>query len=668
MNKDFEHFNECFPNSSYRLVYKQYTGDDNKEYQKSKSPMNDVISTYDDIKDTEYRVGWIVPEDYIVVDVDSTSDASLIFTILESCKAEYSLLKSKHGGHFIFKNTDKIGQVVKFPTSLGIKIDTRCLQKGYIILPLNDTDRQWNNISNKIEELPYFLKPLRQKNHFDVDFVAMSDGDGRNSEFYKHFLNLKDYAPELSIEEKINSIKIINKFILQDRLSDNELNKTVLREDVIKKKPSENVVKNDDNKKPRANKTSLEEWAFNICENKQIITCDDVMYMYNGKYYDDVYEKQLEKMIHDECDKNLQEHQRKEVIKFIKLKTVIKSELLNKNWNEIVVKNGILNLKDMKLYPHSSLSYNTIYIDYDYHEVPEYSKTADTFLNQLSNKEPDKRTLLLEVIGYCLLQKCPMGKFFIFCGTGKTGKSTFLNMITNLVGDKNASFLSFNDLEKEYLNVGLRGKLINIGDDINFKGLQDTSMLKKLVVGQKILANRKYLEPVAFKNFATLIFSTNKMPTINDRTTGLYRRMCIINMDCVIEKPDPFFLLNFTDTDYEYLLSKSVEALMNMLKRNSFTENEESIQSLQRFRTEQSSVLMFIKDTDCTRLSLDREPANQVYEEYRNWCKQAGYNPFNKGNFDKELTEELGMLYKHTTKPGDFKEGKLVQKWRYVKN
>jgi hypothetical protein len=48
---------------------------------------------------------------------------------------------SKHGGHFIFKNDKNYGQGTKLATAIGLTIDTRSQEKGYIILPYNDPDR-----------------------------------------------------------------------------------------------------------------------------------------------------------------------------------------------------------------------------------------------------------------------------------------------------------------------------------------------------------------------------------------------------------------------------------------------------------------------------------------------------------------------------------------------
>lgn len=643
-------FNEQFPNSTYREIFPQVKNGTLKEYQESKAPMsNKEPCDFDSIKNTPNRIGWVVPNEYIVVDVDSKRDASIVYEILVAKKVKFSFMTGKHGGHFIFKNPNRVDQKVKKPTPIGINIDTRSLKKGYIILPYHDSDRTWGNITNDVDDLPYFLTPLKNVK-IDVDFVTMGENDGRNQELFKHFLNLKDYADELTLEEKVECIKIINDFVLKEKLDDKELLKTVLREEIINKEPNPSV---------RMHKISLEEISSKIISDKQMICCNDDLYLYNGKYYEKLEEKEVERMIHEEYFKKLEERHRKEIIKFIKLKTYVRADDVNKNWNEIVCKNGILNISTMTLYPHTATKYNTIYIDYDYNEAVPYSNVIDNFLNTISNNDPDKKQLLLEIVGYCFVQRNVFQKFFICYGEGQTGKSTYLTMINRLVGDKNCSFLDMDDLDKDFMGAGLFGKLVNIGDDINFSRIKKTGSLKKLVSGEKLTVREIYKSPFSFNNFAKLIFSTNIMPAVSDKTYGFYRRLIILDINNKISNPDRFFLDKLGEKDYEYLFYKSIEAVRGALKRNSFTTCLSSENNLEAFRTEQSSVLKYMKDKHYVREDLILRAVAEVYIDYKAYCSEFGYSAVNRSNFVKEICAEYNLRHVCTTKNGE------NQQWRF---
>lgn len=656
-SNEFLEFNKQFPNSKYREIKPQYTGpletaEDKEKYQKSKAPINTKVISFDEIKDTNNRVGWLVPKDYIVIDIDNKTNARIVFDILQACKIKFSYMTGKKGGHFIFKNTRDIKSISAGELcSLGITVDVRCNEKGYIILPENDTDRKWGTISNDVSDVPFFLIPIA-KLKAQNEFVGMSEG-GRNDALLKHMLCLIDYAPQLSLDEKCESIRIINRFLFKNPLTDIELQKTVLRDDILKKQ------KEDDSEKG----CYEEKLANKIIKDKQIITCNDDCYMYNGKYYKRVLdETEIERIIHTEYNPSLKEKQRKETIKFIKLKSWVASYELNKNWNEIVFKNGVLNLAEMTLSPHTPSVYNTIYIDCNYIQDAPYSQIVDNFFNQISGKEQDKKTLLYEIIGYCLVRKNVFEKFFICYGEGATGKSTYLKMIRRLVGDSNASFLSLNNLEEQFMPVNLFGKLINIGDDIAYKGLKESDILKKLVTGEMFAAQQKYKGPINFANFAKLIFTTNRLPEVYDRTSGFYRRVMIIEINNKIEKPDPFFLDRLTENDYEYLLSVAIEKLVAALKVNKLTESESSKQQLEDYKTDQSSVLSFLRDFNYNKKKLDHRPCMEVFVEYEQYCRDTGFKPLKKVNFDREVCDELKMHKKNSTWKEDEKTN---QCWRF---
>lgn len=659
-SNEFLEFNKNFPDSKYREIHKQYkcqtdSPEEKEKYQKSKAPINSKIVSFDDVKDTENRVGWIVPKEYIVIDIDNKTHARIVFDVLQAFKIKFSFMTGKKGGHFIFKNQRGIKSIsAGQPCSIGLTVDVRCNEKGYIVLPENDTDRKWGTISNDIDDVPFFLAPLKDLKLQD-DFVGMGEG-GRNDALLKHMLALIDYAKELTIDEKCESIRIINRFLFAQPMSDAELQKTVLRDDILKKQEE-----SDDEKR-----CYEEKLASRIIKDKQIITCNEDCYLYTGKYYKKVGDPtEIERIIHLEYNPNLKETKRKEVLKFIKLKSYVAANELNKNWNEIVFKNGILNLASMTLSPHTPSVYNTIYIDCNYIPDAPYSEMIDNFFNQISGREQDKKTLLYEIVAYCLIRKNVFSKFFICYGEGRTGKSTYLQMIRRLIGDANTAFLSLNDLEKPFKPAELFGKLVNLGDDIPYKGLKETDILKKLVTGEMFAAEQKFVQkPLNFSNFAKLIYTTNELPEVYDRTSGFYRRVMIIDINNKIENPDVFFLERLTDSDYEYLLSVAIEKLVAALKVNALTECVSSQIKLQEYKTSQSSVLSFIQDFNYDKSKLEHRPCMELFKEYEQYCYDVGFKPLKKINFDKEICREFKFTKRNTTTN---KLENQNQCWRFVK-
>jgi putative DNA primase/helicase len=457
-------------------------------------------------------------------------------------------------------------------------------------------------------------------------------------------MNLKDYAKELTTEECVDSVRTINKFLLKEPLDEKELTTTVLREELVEK----------ERKAGRRAKINEEDVAKRFVANNTVITCNEVVYLYDGRYYKPVPDRALERWIHENYEEEIKSFQRKEVIDFIKLKTWIDPKEINTFWHKIVFNNGILNLLDMKLYPHTPLEYHTILINHDYVEKPIYSSIVDNFFNTITQREEEKKNLLYEIAGYCFIKKNLFEKFFVCLGEGQTGKSTYLTMIRNLVGHNNVSYLGLQDLDDKYLPIELFEKLANIGDDISFRSLKDSSILKKMVSGQEIMAQQKYKPAISFSSFATLIYSANRLPATPDRTSGFYRRLQLIVINKRIEKPDPLFLTRLSEQDYEYFLYKAVHAIKAAIERNHFTVVPSSEEMLDVYKKSQSSLLSYVSEKDITKDNIDSRPVAEVFEEYRYYCEEdAGFIALKKNNFFLDICDMLKIRIVNTTLNGE---------------
>lgn len=661
---EFEKFNQCFPNSRYRLVWSQYTGEKTSEaglglYQGRKSPVNGSQYDYDQLKeamkDEKYancRVGWIIPNGFLVIDIDNKKQAAKVYTILMKKQVKFAYMLSLHGGHFIFKASDDAYQTAGDICAIGITVDTRAAGKGYIVLPVNDTDRQWGSITNDVDVVPFWLKPIK---HFKntSDLMDLGENGGRNDALLKHFLALMDYGTGLTTSEKVEAIHIINNFVFAKSLSEKELETTVLRQSLIDEKE----------RSSGGDKRCLEEKiATKILEKYNIINIGGVFHIYTGKYYRPIREEQeIERLIHFEYNEALKEHQRKEIIKFLELKSWVSTENVNKEWNEIVFENGIYNISTDKLMPHDSNKYNTTIVPQTYYPNAEYSGVIDNFFNEMCKDEPDKKQLLYEMVGYCLLRKNIFSKFFVCYGGGGTGKSTYLKLIEKLVGEQNTSYLSMQDLEEKYLPSELFGKLVNIGDDISTRAIKDTPILKKATTGEMLLTQRKFIQqPLCFVNYAKLIFACNAIPNILDTTTGLYRRMVLINIDRPIKNPDPFFLDKLTPMDLQYLLAVSIKAVREAIARGKLTTCLSAELALERYKRDQSSVLSYADEYGYTAERFNMKECTKIYEEYKLFCQQYGYSPYKKGRFDNEICYTYNMDKKKTTNYDGNPQ------WRYV--
>ena len=565
-----------------------------------------------------YRLGWIVPKGYVIVDVDNKDDArsqEYLERLLEKFEVKYNYNYTSRGVHYLFRDeteTIKTDSVIK--CGLNITIDTRANETGYIVLPSNDPHRSWGDWNDFVEDIPYFLKPLLKDS--TPSFIGMVDGDGRNDAMLKWRTRLEQ-SHKLSEKEVEKCIRIINENIFDTPMTNEELYKTVLRER---------------DKKDKVNPAEREN-AYNLMAEEllgkiDIICYGDYIYKFNGIYYKPIEKIELEKLIHFELSKNINDTGRSEIVKFIKLKTQVKLEDLDKDWYKIACKSGILNLVTGEVTQPTKADYNTIYIPFAYNEDPVYSPRIDNFMKELTEGDPIKMQFLYQIAGYCLLKKNLFEKFFIFKGEGGTGKSTYVNLIHRMVGgDTNCAHIGLAEFDKDYYLSTLLSKLVNIDDDVvDGKMLANTGRFKSIISGNIISVRQIYKEVISFVPYVTCIFNCNKLPKIMDRTTGLYRRLILLELNHKILKPDPLFMNKITDDDMEYFLYKAVEGVKQALEEGHFRINKSEEELLNIFKRGQSPINEWLYENSISLGDLHNHKCMALYNMFTQWCSNNGYN------------------------------------------
>ena len=132
------------------------------------------------------------------------------------------------------------------------------------------------------------------------------------------------------------------------------------------------------------------------------------------------------------------------------------------------------------------------------------------------------------MMGYSLTPFNNAKKAFVFNGKGDTGKSTFLNIIEDMITERHISNIPIQGLGDRFNTAELFGKLVNIYADLPSTPIRDGSMLKVLTGGDKVSAERKGQDPFTFLNKAKFIFSCNGLPpNYGDRSDAFYNRLII---------------------------------------------------------------------------------------------------------------------------------------------
>lgn len=305
-------------------------------------------------------------------------------------------------------------------------------------------------------------------------------------------------------------------------------------------------------------------------------------------------------------------------------------------------------IKDGEVRKGASEEFTPYLLDVDY-DKEAYNKDVDDFLNFLVMDRPELRLAVEELLGHVLLLRgFPHKVFFLIGEKGANGKSTFLEMLNNFVGDlgSNINLEAFNDNTSV---AELEDKLVNIGDDIDASYLDKSMNFKTLASGNTIMVRPIYQQPRKLKNTATLIFTANEMPTFRDKTGGIERRLAIIPCDNVVKEAD--FGMDeklSTDNAKSYLLNLALQGVDRIRANGGQLSESDLMKSILRgYMADTDSILGFIEDE-----GIDQDVDKKVvYQSYCDYCSAIGTKPQKMAALTRKLTS-IGYVVRDTTRLG----------------
>ena len=183
---------------------------------------------------------------------------------------------------------------------------------------------------------------------------------------------------------------------------------------------------------------------------------------------------------------------------------------------------------ELEVHVHDPRHFSQVVLPYDYDleaKCPVWLQTLQEVFPQ--HAEGDRRIAVLqEFMGYTLMQHdTTFEKFLILHGQGANGKSTILKVWEALLGTDNVSHVALDAIGSQFGMFDMLGKLANIAADMNRMDRVQEGVLKSLTSGERMQFDRKHREPITASPTARLVFATNNLPPITDRSEGVWRRM-----------------------------------------------------------------------------------------------------------------------------------------------
>lgn len=321
----------------------------------------------------------------------------------------------------------------------------------------------------------------------------------------------------------------------------------------------------------------------------------------------------------------------------------------------INVANGYIDLTSRELYKHDINKMFSQITNTDYTEKMQPAVWLD-FLNDIFAGDQEVIRYIQKALGYSLTGSTREQIMFILFGKGRNGKSIFVEVISEILGDYSNNMQAKSLMVKKNDNVNtdiarLSKARFVTSSEPNEGFRFDEGLIKQLTGGDKVTARFLYAEEFEYTPKFKIWVSTNHKPIIRGTDDGIWRRLVLIPFDVQIPEEK-------VDKDLKYKLLREAPAILNWMAEGAYMWMQEGLampeklkEASKAYRNEMDVIEQFIED-ECKRVDDGKEKANELYELYKKWANDNGNYKMSNKDFGIKMKEKFkykktnsGMFY-----------------------
>ena len=295
---------------------------------------------------------------------------------------------------------------------------------------------------------------------------------------------------------------------------------------------------------------------------------------------------------------------------------------------------GVVDLKSGEMMPHDAKYRLTAMTSVAPAEQP--TPMFDSFLRRIFCDDDDLISFVQAELGSALVGKVYTENLIIANGNGANGKSTLFNIVQYLLGEYATAIdpdllMSSKSSEQQVGMAMLQGRRFAVAQESEEGQRLRSSMLKRLVSTDTMVAKKLYKDPHEFVPSHMLVLSTNHLPKVSSTDIGTWRRIVVLPFEATIPP-------NEIITDYHSILMEREGAgILQWLIAGAVRFCEMGCDILDKpgavmrasaeYRSAEDWVANFMGEC-CTSGETDDDSVfvkhNDLYRVYQHWAKNNG--------------------------------------------
>lgn len=308
---------------------------------------------------------------------------------------------------------------------------------------------------------------------------------------------------------------------------------------------------------------------------------------------------------------------------------------------------GIINLKNGDVKAHNSEYYFTKITSVDCAEAADCPRWL-AFLDDIFAGDKDLIRYIQKAVGYSLTGSTAEQCAFFLYGTGRNGKSTFIDVIRDVFGDYAANIQPETIMVKSSQNSAinsdiarLKGARLVTSVEPNEGVRLNEGLLKQLTGDDTVTARKLYSEEFEFKPEFKLWMATNHKPIIRGTDTGIWRRIHMIPFD--VQIPEDKVDKNLTHklkAEMTGIFKWCIDGCL-MWQREGLQMPAAVLKSVREYRREMDVISAFIEDK-CTLEGTVQ--ASTLYAAYVSWADSNNEYCMSNTKFSTEIAKRFEKI------------------------